>query len=219
MSDLLREFQDDMRREKSEQFWKNFGKQMVWISVAIVVGTIGGVIWKHYKGGQSEKQTAALIAGFERIDAGDYKGAASVFGDAAEKSSGGAYGIAMLSKAHAQKQSGDEAAAQETYKTLAASGGGDVAAFASIARIMAAQDSKEVIEPEKGQPFYHSQMEWKAWQLLESGKKEEAIGILLSLNDDIDTPQGVKGRAAEALQLLAPEKLLPKAPEGKNDGE
>lgn len=219
MSDLLKEFQEDMRREKSDQFWKSFGKNMVGISIAIVIGTIGGVVWKEYNADKSEKQSGTLMSGFEKMDAGDYKAAITVFDDVAKEASGGVYGIAMLSKAHAQNKNNDAEAAQDTYKTLAKDSRGDAAAFASIARILAARDAKEVIEPVKGAPFYHAQMEWKAWQLMDAGKKDDAVGIFVALNDDKDTPLGVRGRAAEALQLLAPEKLLPKSPEVKSDAK
>lgn len=219
MSDLLKEFEDDLRREKTETLWKNIGKNLVGISIAIVIGTIGGVVWKEYKGSNAEKNTALLMTGFEHLDAQDYKGAVQAFSDAAEKTSGGAYGIAMLNKAYAQTKSGEDTAAQETYAKLAKETGGDVAAFSSVARILATRDSKEMIEPVKGTPFYHAQQEWKAWQLLEADNKEEAIGIFISLNDDKDTPVGVRGRAAEALQLLAPEKLLPKTAEVKSDAK
>lgn len=219
MSDLLKEFEEDIRREKTEAFWKNFGTQMVWLSIAIVIGTIGGVVWREYKASQSEKQSGALMAGFEKMDAGDTNAAIAAFDNAAKKASGGAYGIAMLSKAHAQHKSGDAEAARQTYVELQKESGGDVAAFASVARILAARDSKDIIEPVKGQPFYHAQLEWKAWQLLDTDKKEDAIAVFASLNDDINTPQGVRGRAAEALQLLAPEKLLPKTTEAKNDAK
>ncbi len=219
MSDLLQEFQDDLRREKSEAFWKNFGRNMVGISIAIVIGTVGGVIWKEYRSSQSEKQTSALINGFERLEVEDYKGAVEAFSTAAEQASGGAYGIAMLNKAHAMQKAGDAAGALETYKTLANESGSDVAAFASVAKILAARDSKNIIEPVKGEPFYHAGLEWKAWQLLDADKKEEAIGIFATLNDGVDTPQGVRGRAAEALQLLAPEKLLPKTAGVKADAK
>ncbi|MFO0388153.1 MAG: tetratricopeptide repeat protein [Alphaproteobacteria bacterium] len=219
MSDLLKEFQDDMRREKSEQFWKNVGKNMVGVSVAIVIGTIGGVVWKEYKASNSAAQTDALMNAFERMEAQDYKGAVNAFADAANQSSGAVYGIATLSKAYALQKNGDVEGAQDAYKALANDSNSDGAAFASIARILASRDTKEVIEPVKGSPFYHAQMEWKAWQLLDADKKDEAVNIFAALNDDKDTPKGVLGRAAEALQLLAPEKLLPKSAEVKSDAK
>ena len=43
--DLIREFEQDMRAERSQHFWQRFGKSMVWASVAIVAGTAGGVLW------------------------------------------------------------------------------------------------------------------------------------------------------------------------------
>jgi hypothetical protein len=71
----------------------------------------------------------------------------------------------------------------------------------------------------KGAPFYHAQMEWKAWQLVHSDKTKDAVEIFTALNDDIDTPQGVRGRASEALQLLAPEKLVPETAGDKRDAK
>lgn len=214
MSDLLKEIQDDMRRERAENMWRNFGRQAVGISIAVVLGTIGAVGWKSYQSSENTAMTSLLVTGLNRMEVEDYKGALAAFEEASRETSDPKYGIAMLRKAELQRKTGDLAAAQETYRALAASGGKHEA-FAALAAMLAAKE-EVIAEPAKGAPYYHLQREWRAWQLVDQDKKDEAVAIFTALNDDAETPVPVRGRAAEALQLLAPDALLAHA-EGAAD--
>lgn len=210
MSDLLKEFEDDLKREQAESRWRSFGKNMVGVSIAIVIGTIGAVVWQNVKESRATRETALFIKGMDRMDVEDYKGAVSLFDELAREGSNSKYGLAMLRKAQAQKALGDKEGMLATYKELSSHDDSANAPFAGVARILAAQDSGEMIEPQKGNPYYHAQLEWKAWQLVDAGKKDEAVELFVALQDDTSTPSGIHNRAAEALQLLKPSELLEK---------
>ncbi len=210
MSELLKEFEDDLKRERAETRWRSFGKNMVAVSVAVVIGTIGAVVWQNVKSSRATEETALFIRGVDRQAVEDYKGAVEVFDELAKQGSNNKYGLAMLRKAQSLEALGDKTGAQAVYKELAEHDDSDNEAFAGLARILAAEGSDELIEPDKDSPYYHAQMEWKAWQLVEQDKKDEAVKIFLALQDDTNTPTTIHGRAAEAVQLLDPGKLLEK---------
>ena len=207
MNDLLKEFEDDMRREQREAAWKNFGKYAVWMSIAIVLGTAGGVSWRYYQKSQAEKATAVVINGQELLALGDYKQAVQTLGEQAKKANAKLHGITALNYAQALHESGDEKAAKQSYASLSEQSSGAYSALASIA---SAPEDKVIPTPKKGEAFYHSKMEWRGWQLLKQDKKEEASNIFAALLDDDATPQTMRGRVTDALQLTKPAALLPK---------
>ena len=65
--DLLKEFEEDMRRERSEAVWKSFGKYVVWLSIAIVLGTASGVSWRYWQKTEGMRQTSQLIEGRDLV--------------------------------------------------------------------------------------------------------------------------------------------------------
>ncbi|MGE0753619.1 MAG: tetratricopeptide repeat protein [Alphaproteobacteria bacterium] len=208
MSDLLKEFENDMRRERSEAMWKNMGKYLVWMSIAIVLGTAGGVSWRYWQQAENMEYTSEMLKGQELLDAGDYKKASAVLG-ALSKNNTDIRGLAALREAHALEQAGDEDAARAAYAELAKQSGDKVAPYAALAS-MSTGAPGILPEPGKDQPFYHSRLEWRAWQLVEKGETDQAAGIFTALVDDGNTPATIRGRATEALQLMAPHALLEK---------
>ncbi len=210
MNELIREIEEDIRKERLQKLWNSFGKTMVRVSVGIVLATIVLVVWQNHRQSVAMEQTSELIKGIDRMNIEDYRGAATIFSGLAEKKND-YYAITMLHLALAQRRAGDEKAAQETYKTLAAhSGGKDEAAFVELARIMAAGNDPAALAPAKDKPFYHSQSEWKAWQLLKAGKKDEAANIFAMLKQDAATPISIRERAVEMLSYVAPGKTQEK---------
>lgn len=215
MNDLLKEFEEDMRREKSQAIWKSFGKYVVWMSIAIVLGTALGVSWRYWRTSQNMDRTAELIKGEDLIQMGDFRKAAEVFGELAAKGNQEMYGIAMLSKAHAQDNAGDVQNAQTTYTELAKHTSSAVEPYAALAALSSAPKGSVLPEVKKDEPFYYSREEWRGWQLADKGETAKAVEIFTALLDDGETPQSIRGRVTEALQLLAPESLLPKVAEDK----
>jgi hypothetical protein len=214
MNELIREIEEDIRKERLQKLWNSFGRTMVRVSIAIVLATVVMVVWQNQRQESAMKQTGQLIKGIDRMNIEDYRGAAAIFSAmAAEKNS--YYSVAMLHLALAQRMAGDAKAAAETYKTLAShKGGKDETAFIELAKIMAAGSDPANLSPQKGTPFYHTQNEWKAWQLLKQGKKDEAASIFAALKSDGGAPVSVRERAEEMLSYLAPGKT---AGEGAND--
>lgn len=71
---LLREADEELRREQLEQMWKRYGGFLIMICVTIVVGTGIGTYYKHHKEQVNTKQTDALYSwlaledGAERLE-------------------------------------------------------------------------------------------------------------------------------------------------------
>jgi len=202
MNEILREIEEDIRRERLDRLWARFGKAMVAASIAIVAVTIVVVVVQNHRQSVAMEKTATFIKGVDRINIEDYKGAIPVFDELAQESSSSYYGLAMLRKAQAQKGLKDTAGAATTYQELASHEGH----FSDLATMLAPQKDK-LIEPKKDSPFYYSQREWKGWQLMEQGKKDDAAGQFAALYEDESAPYSMRERLYEVLHQIAPEKL------------
>jgi hypothetical protein len=203
MSELLQELEDDLRQERFDQLWQKFGKMMVVASLAIILGTALGVVWKNHRQTQAAEQTAQMLKASDLLNAKDFKGASAAFDQLMADKHSSYYGIATLRKAQAQTASGDKDGATKTYSEAAGNDG----EFGALAALMA-QDNAKPIVPDKNSPFYFTELEWHGWQLLGAGKKDEAANIFLSLRDDKTAPRPLRSRMQEALQHIAPEKAM-----------
>lgn len=202
MSELLREIEEDIRRERLDKLWHDFGRIMVWVSVAIVLVTVGVVIWQERKQAYAEAQTGQFIRGLDRMGVEDYQGAISAFSALAADDSSPYYGLAMLRKAGAQTKLGDRDGAAATYRTLAKKN--DV--FGELAMMLSADNNTILPQPSPDAPLYYSLSEWRGWQLLQQGKKDEAVSLFIALRDDPNVPHSLRARIVEALWRIAPEK-------------
>lgn len=196
MNELLTEIQDDLRRERIDRLWNSFGKVMVAVSLVVILATIVIVMLNNHRTSNAMKDTAQFIAGIDRLGIEDYKGAVEIFSTLAEDDSN-YYGMAMMHKAQAETAWGHKEEAQKTYATLAEND----QVFGSLA-VMQLQG--KTVEPDLESPFYHTMAEWRAWQLVQEGKKDDAVKLFSGLRDDEEAPPSLRERAAEAVQHLAP---------------
>ncbi len=216
MSELFREIEEEVKRERLENLWKSFGRFAIWGSVSIIVLTAVYVAWDDHSQRQAEAKTSQLLSGSEHMNKGDYKGAVTIFSSLTDDDKSSYYALAMLQKAMAQYQAGDDDGAKKTYAALAKND--NESGFGALANLKTLGDS-EALELSKTSPFYHTLAEQKAWRLLDSGKKSEAADILASLGNDEKTPASLANRAREILRMVAPEKLAVKPAEKKVPNE
>jgi len=209
MNELLREIEEDIRTERMQRWWNKFGKTMIHVSIAVLVGTAAGVAWQHYRHSVAMDDTSQLLKGTDLMAAQDYKGAIAAF-DAFKGKHSVHADMAMLQKGQAEEALGDAAGAAKTYQELAKRG--DKTAFAAIGQLLAAKRTDAPLEVSKNSALFHLQSETRAWQLIQAGKKEEAVKIFAALRDDKEAPRTLRARAYLALSTLAPEAASTKEP-------
>ncbi len=203
MSELFREIEDDIKRERYDKLWHSFGKVMVGVSLIVILITIGVVIWQNYTQTKAMERTSEFIKGIDRLNIEDYKGAITVFDALSEDPSSSYYGISLLRKAQAQNALSDHEGAYKTYQTLAEHD----PVFGQLAKLMLPVEGTDVPKPMKGSAFFYTQSEARAWRLLKMGKNDNAVAQFLALYRDKEIPVSMHGRVTEALQYLAPDRL------------
>jgi hypothetical protein len=205
MSELWKEIEEDIRTENTERLWRNFGKTMVRVSVAVLVGTVGGVMWNNHNQSVNMERTSQFIQGTDKLATLDYKGAIAAL-DLVEGSMESSHGaMAALVKAHANEALEQSDAAQKIYVELSkAPANSGNSAFVSLAALGSGKQGEGSALPAQDVPFYFARAEQYAWQLLSQGKKDEAIAILHNLKDNGEAPRSLRLRATSAAAYLSP---------------
>jgi len=215
VSDIIREVDEELRRENWEKLWKSYGKYVVGAAVGIVLVTAGIVGWREYsqyRNRQAGDAFAAVVAQTETAD--DPAAAASDLEAYAESAPTGYATLARFREARYRALNGDKAGAAALYDELAADGGveplfQDLAKLYSVRLQIGEADAATLttrLEPLTADDnvWRYSARELKAIITLQAGDREEARKAYAQLADDLSAPQQQRARAAEMLRAIGP---------------
>ncbi len=219
--DLLRQVEEELRRERLEKIWKQYGTYILAVAALIVVGVAGYKIW------EGQRIAAAQASG--EI----YEGALKLLADKKEGSAekefeklsadgvGGYRALAQLQLAGLLAKQGKKTEALATYDALADSSSGDIV-LREFARLQAAGlrvgqvDFTEVenrLTPLMADtsPWRYSARELLGLAAYKAGKTTEARSILTPLFVDQQTPQSIAERAQIIMAEIAAGEIAKKA--------
>jgi hypothetical protein len=208
MSELIRELEEDMRRDRAKALWDEYGKWLIAISVAIIVGTAAGVVWKNYALKQNEARTDQLLATYDRATGKEAKDAKVILDEVIK--TGGSHAPAALAQLRAAELSlsdGDLADAQKRYGALADTHADEAlraVAFTMKEHMQTQQGEKQAASPSVAAtaPLAAVQQEALAWHALQQGKKDEAAKLFAAIKAQPLAPAGTRQRATQALAYL-----------------
>jgi len=211
--DLLRQVEEELRRERLEKIWKQYGTYILAAAALIVVGVGGYKLW------ESRRIAAAQDAGVRYEDAlaliNEKKdgSAEKEFERLASDGVGGYRALAQLQLAGLLAKEGKKAEALAAYDALAASSNADsfLRGFASLQaaglRIGEADftDIENRLTPlmADGSPWRYSARELLGVAAYKAGKTAEARMILTPLFVDQQTPQTISERAQIVMAEIA----------------
>ena len=213
MSDIIREVDEELRREDWENVWKKYGKYVLAAAVGVVVATAAVVGWWEFEKSQRLAQGdnfAAAVATVENSEKPEE--AAEVMAEFATDATAGYAALARFREAKYRADAGDPAAAIDLYDRIAGDssvepmlqdlatlysvrmqiGGGDLAALTVRLEPLVADDNE----------WRFSARELTAVLALAAGDTEAARQIYAPLADDLEAPQSLRSRAAEMLRAL-----------------
>lgn len=113
MSDIFREVDEALQREKAAQFWKNYGPTLVLAAIVMVAATGITTAYRAWDASRDREETAKLVAATEAKDI------AAAMEQAAADTRDGHKGVALLNAASKYADKKDFAKAAELYDTLA----------------------------------------------------------------------------------------------------
>jgi hypothetical protein len=131
VSDIFREVEEDVRREKAEKFWKAYGNYILAVGVILFLGIGAWQLWQRHDQQEREKAAAVFMAA-QRITTP--QNAASAFADMAAGAPKGYGKVARLSQAGAMFAAGQQKEAIALFKDIAT---GDSGAVGAVARLRA----------------------------------------------------------------------------------
>ncbi len=135
MTDIFREVEEDVRRERFEKLWKQYGDYVIAGVAAIVIGAAGYKLWTRYEDQQRFNAAKTFMAAQQAADAGQGAQASAMFGKLAKSGPGGYSTIARLAEANTLLMSNKNNDAITLYKSIAEK---DSSGLGNVARIRAA---------------------------------------------------------------------------------
>lgn len=121
MSDIFREVDEDLRRDRYGRLWKRFAPYIIGVAVLIVAGTAGYRFWEYWQSEQSAQAGDTLLTAIDASNAGKNDEAQQ---DLAKLSDaiGGYPLLAKMREASDTAASGDKEGALAAYTAIAEDG-------------------------------------------------------------------------------------------------
>ncbi|QCO13929.1 hypothetical protein D3869_01005 [Azospirillum brasilense] len=210
MSDIFREVDEDLRRDRMERVFKRYGGIMLAAALAVVAATGGTVAWRNWQQSQKESETTALAAALSQAGQGPDKGVEALAAFAG-KADPGMAALAQLNAAALLAREGKTAEAVAVYDKLSGTAGAaavyrELAALLSVMHQLDSGDSAQLqarLQPltADANPWRFSAREMSAVLAARAGDKERARTLFQQLADDSQAPAGVRSRAADLATL------------------
>lgn len=209
---LIREVDEDLRRDRLTRLWKKYGALVVGLAIALVLAVAAYEGWGAYQRSVREDASRRL-AEAEGLLTSDPAAAAQAFAALAKEGPSGYALLAGLRRADALHRQGDPAAALEAYRQLAASTGDPLygalgTLYRAIIVLEQPQANLAALETLSGelapltasdQPWRYTAQEILAMVALERGDRDQAKGLLEALRNDPLAPAELRERAGQVL--------------------
>ncbi len=209
MTDIFREVEEDVRRERYEQLWKKYGDYVIAAMALLVIGVAGYQLWRYYDARQRAHASDEYQAAQSFLESNRPADAVAAFSQLAHNAPAGYAQIAQLQQADALLAAGQKAQAVALYKKI--EGGSDeiLAAVARIRTGWAIVDTAPRLELETllapltdpTSPWRAMAREILAYSDYHMGASKEALAAYTSLANDKDAPLGLRQRS-EAMETF-----------------
>ena len=227
MSDIFHEVEEEVRRERFEKLWKQYGDYIIAGVALIIIAIAGYELWTRYQENQRVKASENLILAQQLAESGNFVKSTEAFNTLAKDAPGGYGEIARLSRASvllAQRKTDD---ALTIYKQLAAEDSGPLGGLATIraAWIVAETSSPGEVQSLVApllKPVEVTTYSWlvipstrtepNAWRFpaqevlayadYHAGLNQKAMAEFRALADDKTAPEGTRRRAEAMATFL-----------------
>lgn len=211
MSDILREVDEELRRERYQKLWERYGIYVVGAALVLVVAVAGWRGWEWYVAREASRAGARFETALE-LDAAGKQSEAEQILTALTKDAPRGYRTLARFRAAAEISQRDRSAGTAAYDALA----DDVSIEASLrdlARVRAALalvDTASAAEVARridpllagNSAFKASAREILALSRFRAGERDAARRLFVEIVADAETPPSLRSRAQLMLALL-----------------
>ncbi len=210
MSDIFREVEEEVRQERLQKWWKQYGDYVIAGVSVVVIGVAGWKLWQHYEEQQRLKASSQIESAAQMSAAGQSDLAAQAYAQIAKKAPSGYATVAELSQADELLASGRKGDAIALYMKLA---GRDKAGLGQVARMRAAWAQADTLSTAALRdllaPLNDGKSQWRfmaqellAYRVYKDGKTDEALKEFKTLSAAADAPVSIRQRAQAMVTLL-----------------
>jgi hypothetical protein len=205
MSDIIREVDEEMRREQMLKFWRRYGGYIAGVAILIVAGVGGWRGYEYYAAREADKASVRFFSA-QKLAADPAKSEEAIAAFKALEGDG-TYAYRVLSRFAVAGETGEKnpQAGVAAFDAIAADTGIEPV-MRDLARVRAAQllvdtasvdDVKKRLDPllAPNANFIHSAKELLALSHAKAGQNAEAQKLFLELAFDPQTPPGIRQRA------------------------
>lgn len=224
---LIREVEEELRRERMEQLWKQYGSYFLVMALAIIIGVGGFKFYQTRQLAAANTAGAAYEAAANLIQDGKQDDARKALDELIKTGPSGYAALARLKLAGLELGAGEKAKALVQYEALAGAAGAD-GLLRSFARLQAAAlkiGDADFTEVEnrlndlvgESSPWRANARELIALAALKAGKTDTARKALENVMADRTAPADVRERAQIMMGEIVASDLAKKAaaPEAK----
>ncbi len=210
MSDIFREVEEDVRRERAQQFWKQYRDFIIAGVALVVIAVAGQQLWRYYDARERARASSAYVAAQSLLETGQIAKASDALAALAKDSPSGYAELAKLQRAGALQATGKRDEAIALYKSVIADGDSLLADVARVRLGWALVDTKPRSELETLlAPLTDPASAWRgaageilAYSSYRSGDFKRALGEYKALKDDKEAPPATRYRADLMAQFL-----------------
>lgn len=214
---LLREVDEELRRERFEKLWKQYSSHIL-VAAAVVVALVAGYkVWEGRRQQAAEAAGASYVAARQLITENKLEEAVKPLEKLATSGQSGFAALARLQLAANDAKAGRSADALKQFEALAKDSSADplvrdFAALQAAGLRLADADWTEMqnrLNPLVGEksPWRANARELLAYASLKAGKAEDARATLQQLLADRNTPPGVAERVRIAMARIVEDEL------------
>ena len=210
LSDIFREVEEEVRRERFQKIWKEYGDYIIAGVALIVIAIAGYELWLRYEDNQRLKASETFIAAGQLAEAGNINQASAAFAIVARDGPDGYAKMARLSQAAALLVSGQRGEAVMIYKSIAKDDSGVIGSIARVRAgwVLAADgpraDLDATLAPltDPTSPWRFPAREILAYADFHAGQIAKAQAEFQSLADDKGATEGIRSRCAAMAKFL-----------------
>ena len=207
MSDIFREVEEDVRRERFRKLWKQYGDYVIVAAAIVVIGVAGYVAWQRYDAGRRVAASAQLLVAQNLSAPGP---AEAAFAKLAQTAPGGYRRLALLEQADSMIAEGKTAPAVDLLKSIAHDDSGPLGAVARLRAAWALADTAPRGDLETLlAPLTPASSAWSeparevlAYSDYRAAKTMAAQTEYQSLADDAQAPDSLRQRARAMVEFL-----------------
>jgi hypothetical protein len=209
--DLFREVEEEVRKERYEQLWKDYGNYIIAGAVAIVLVAAGWQAWQAYQLNQRQEASAQFEAAVAQAEGGDLAGAETAFRNLSADAPDGYRLLARFRLAEIQMAQNKRDEAIASLRELARDDEDPLLNAAARMRLAwAVADTAPraeldgLVAPLVGEdnPWRFNAFELRAYLDLKAGNRDQAQAAYANLAMEAEAPAALRERAGQIAQYL-----------------